>query len=148
MSLLSDIKSVFSPSKPPTIGQLAHGLCVLPAPKARHQAPKTEAAPDMYTINEVTQTYGFHSATAQRQNNGGIPELTGFDVTLLRERDLWGGPKNKAMHSKNAACKKCWHGGETEKEAGVILGKSESWVEKRYGTFSTALSQEISETEL
>lgn len=147
MSFFSSIKSVFSQSEPPSLAQLASGLCALPAPKKRYEAPKQEEAPDMYTINEATQTFGFHSATAQKQSNGGIPELTGYDVTLLRERDLWGGLKNKLMHGKNATCKKCWHNGDTEKEAGVILGKSESWVEKRYGTFSTALLLETAESQ-
>lgn len=72
--------------------------------------------------------------------------MTDFDISLLMERDLWGAPKNKDMHGKNAQCKKCWHIGETEKEAGVIVGRSESWVEKRYGSFSTALLNELAET--
>lgn len=147
MSLFSDIKAALSPREPQTISQLASGLMVLPLPKQRYQAPKQEPAPDMYTIDDVTQTYGFHSATAIRQNNGGVPELTGYDVELLMERNLWGTGKNKALHGKNATCKKCWHGGKTEKEAGVILGFSESWVEKRYGTFSSALLIESAETE-
>lgn len=147
MSLFAVIQSLFEPKQPPTIGQLASGLCALPMPKQRYEAPKTKAAPDMFIIDEATQTFGFHSATAQRQINGGVPELTGYDVTLLRERDLWGGLKNTSMHSKNAHCKKCWHGGKTESEAATILGKSESWIEKRYGTFSTALLIETSENE-
>ena len=146
MSILSEIRQAFAPRDALTIEQLASGLCALPLPKQRYQAPKQEAPQDMYTINEATKTYGFHSATAQRQSNGGCPELTTHDISLLMERDLWGASKNKAMHGKNARCKKCWHTGETEKEAGVILGKSESWVEKRYGTFSTALLLEMAET--
>jgi hypothetical protein len=141
---MSWLESILNPSKP-TISDLASGLCVLPTPRKRYEAPKQDAAPDMFVIDEDRRHFGFHSATAQRQENGGAPDLTGYDVTLLRERDLWG--KNKAMHAQNATAKKCWHGGKTEKEAAVILGKSESWIEKRYGTFSTALLQETSESQ-
>jgi hypothetical protein len=147
MNLLSAIKSAFAPSEPPTLAQLAHGLCVLPMPKARYQAPEKASVADMYVIDEDTKTFGFHSATARKHENGGTPEITGYDVTLLRERDLWGGLKNKVMHGKNAVCKKCWHAGDTEHEAAVKLGRSESWVEKRYGTFSTALLAEVAERE-
>jgi len=133
------LSNILNPPKP-TISELATGLCVLPVPKKRFEAPKQEAAPDMYVIDEAKAEFGFHSATAQRQANGGCPELTSHDITLLRERDLWG--KNKTLNAQNATAKKCWHSGKSEKEAGVILGKSESWVEKRYGTFSTALLQE------
>ena len=146
MSWLSTIRSIISPVTP-TIGQLATGLCALPVPRQRVVAPKQETPPDMYVIDEVRSEFGFHSATAQRQASGGIPELTGYDIALLKERDLWGAPKNKTMHGKNALCKKCWHGGKTEKEAAVIVSKSVSWVEKRYGTFSSALLQEQEEGE-
>lgn len=140
------IINILNPPKP-TLSELANGLCVLPAPRKRHEAPKQEAAPDLYVIDEAKAEFGFHSATAQRQANGGVPELTSHDITLLMERGYWGAPKNKDLHSKNATCKKCWHGGKTDKEAAVITGRDESWVQKRYGTFATALLQETSESE-
>lgn len=145
MSIISDIKAVFSPSEALSIGQLASGLCVLPMPKQRPVAPKSEAPTDLFVIDEDRNEFGFNFATAQKQNNGGIPTLTGYDVQLLKERDYWG--KNKALQSKNAMCKRLWHSGDTEKEAGVKLGKSESWVEKRYGSFATALLMENGEGE-
>lgn len=145
MNLFSEIKAALFP-EPQSLQTLATGLCVLPMPRQRYEAPKQETPADMYVIDQDKNEFGFHSATAQRQNNGGIPTLTGYDVTLLKERELWGTAKNKILHGKNATCKKCWHGGKSEKEAGVILGKSESWVEKRYGTFSSALLIEVEET--
>jgi len=147
MTWIAAIKTLISPSEPLTIGQLASGLCVLPMPKQRHAAPKQEVAADLFVIDEDRHEFGFNFATAQKQNNGGIAALTGYDVQLLKERDYWGGAKNKAMHSKNAMCKRLWHSGDTEREAAVKLGKSESWVEKRYGTFATALLMESGESE-
>jgi hypothetical protein len=140
MSIWSDIKAVFAPHQPQGLQQLATGLCVLPAPKVRHVAPPKAKVKDMYVIDPVTATYGFHTATAQKQQDGSIDQLTGYDLEVLKERGYWG--KERAVQAKNAACKAHWHHGKTEKEAAALLGCSVSWVEKRYGSFSTALLEE------
>lgn len=138
MSIFQAIKAVFAPQIP-DIGELATGLCVLPAPKRRQSAAKPEKAADMYVIDEVKNEYGFHSATATRQLEGSEPDLTETDISLLIERGYWG--KDKKVNAQNAACKRAWHQGNSEKEAAAALNLSVSWIEKRYGTFATALLQ-------
>jgi len=98
------LSNILNPPKP-TLSELAHGLCVLPAPRKRYEAPKQEAAPDLYVIDEAKAEFGFHSATAQRQANGGVPELTSHDITLLMDT---GGLQRtkifivKTQHAKSA----------------------------------------------
>lgn len=123
-----------------TIQELATGLCALPMPKQRIEAPKKAKAADLFVINEERNEFGFNFASSTRQDVGGVSDLTGYDVRLLKERGYWG--KGKDVQSKNAACKSAWHGGRSEAECAVSLGVSESWVEKRYGTFATALLEE------
>lgn len=139
MNLISAIKSAFAPPDPPSLLSLASGLCALPAPLVVARAPKQKEAHDAFLEREETNTWGFHSATAQRQNEGSAPELTGYDIRLLKERGYWG---FKTVQAKNAKAKAMWHNGKTEKECAASIGVGESWVEKRYGTFSTALSEE------
>lgn len=140
MSFWKEITAIFARQETPGLQQLAHGLCVLPAPKVRHAAPPNPKQKDIYVINEVTATYGFNVTTAQKQNDGSSDQLTGYDVSVLKERGYWG--KMRDVQAKNALCKSHWHHGKTEKEAAVLLGCSVSWVEKRYGSFSTALLEE------
>lgn len=123
-----------------TIQELATGLCALPVPKQRIEAPKKAKAADLFVIDEARNEFGFNFASSTRQDVGGVADLTGYDVRLLKERGYWG--KGKDVQAKNAACKSAWHGGRSEAECAVSLGVSESWVEKRYGTFATALLEE------
>lgn len=143
MKFLSAILDFIDPKTPTDLGVLAAGTCVLPELRKIHKAPKQDKAPDAYVENQATNTWGFHTATAINQNDGAVPELTGYDVTLLKERGYWG--KGKTVAARNASCKRMWHNGETERATATSLGVSESWVEKRFGTFATALSQELAE---
>lgn len=124
------------------LSELAIGLCVLPLPVVREKAQKRSVA-DVYVIDDVTKTFGFNIATAQRQQPGGTPEITAWDKSLLKERGYWG--QSSAVKAQNIKCKAMWHTGRTEAEAAASLGLGQSWVEKRYGTFATALLQEQKE---
>ena len=141
MALFDAIRQMFFPETP-TLSQLAHGLCALPMPRERIKAPVKKKAADMYVIDQDRNQYGFHTATAINQNEGSGPDLTGYDIELLKERTYWGGKK---VAAKNEQAKAYWHTGKTEREAAAMLGVSDSWVEKRFGTFSTALLQEKGE---
>lgn len=134
------LKAIFAPEKPQTIAELASGLCVLPTPRQPITTPKRAKPQDIFVINEERNEFGFHQASATRQTEGSQGELTGYDIRLLKERGYWG--KGRAINDKNAACKQCWHTGKTEKEAATQLKVSVSWIEKRYGSFTTALSEE------
>jgi hypothetical protein len=137
--MLNLLRSLFTPSPAPTFQELAAGTCVLPAPKAAVKVPSIPETPDVYVINKDTATFGFNKATATFQADGAVPELTEFDVDLLMERGYWG---QKKVVSQNQKCKRMWHSGETSKAASIALGLSESWVDKRFGTFAAALSDE------
>jgi len=140
MSLIFDIYNTLKPQPTPPLAQLAYGLCALPMPGVRIEPVKKKKAADMYVIDEATQTFGFHQATATRQNEGSEAGLTGRDIQILKERGYYG--KTRDVVVKNERCKAFWHEGKTDAEAGVLLGIGASWVEKRYGTFSTALLTE------
>ncbi len=139
MTIISAIFAALSPQKPKGLQALARGLCVLPAPIVVEKRPKAAIVADAFLEREETNTWGFRSATAQRQNDGSVPGLTHHDIALLKERGYWGG---RPVQTKNAKAKALWHSGKSEKECAVSLGVGESWVEKRYGTFSTALTIE------
>ncbi len=142
MSIIEAIRAAFTPAETPTMQDLAKGLCVLPMPK-KYEHRKQEKQTDMYVIDEQRNEFGFHTATATRQVSGSQPGLTGEDVELLIERDYWGvgtGQKTATLRAKNAQCKRLWHEGNTDKEIAAATGMSVSWVEKRTGTFSFALS--------
>ena len=143
MNFLRTIKSLLNPPKP-SLQQLASGLCAVPLPIQRQQAPKAAKAQDSYIENKETNTFGFNFATAAKQSEGSVPNITDFDLQLLKEREYWG--KTKSVQAKNVKCKKLWSEGKGERDAAVALGMSESWVEKRFGTFYTALQQETAET--
>jgi hypothetical protein len=140
MNIATAIKSFFQP-KEYTLAELATGLCVLPMPRQKPEQIKKQKAADLYVIDRDRNEFGFHFASASRQNEGSIAELTAYDVRLLKARGYWG--KGADVQAKNAGCKLAWHNGRTEGECAVSLGVSESWVEKRYGTFATALLEEI-----
>ena len=136
MGLLSFFKK-----KEYTLAELASGLVAIPAPVVLEKRPKAEAPKDLYVIDEQQKVFGFHTASAVTQAEGSVEHLTEFDVQLLKERDYWG--QKKVLHTQNAACKAYWHTGKSEKEAATLLKRSDSWVKKRFGTFSVALSTEL-----
>jgi hypothetical protein len=140
-TMLSIIRSLFTPSPAPTFQELAAGTCVLPAPKAAVKVPSIPETPDVYVINKDTATFGFNKATATFQADGAIGELTEFDVELLMERGYWG---QKKVQQNNAKAKRLWFKGETNVAIALAVERDISWVEKRVGTFSTALSLEKS----
>ncbi len=133
------LRSIFTPRQAPTFQELAAGTCALPTPKVAVKVPKAPETPDVYIINKDTATFGFNKTTASFQADGAVPELTEYDVELLIERGYWGKDK---VQSQNIKCKKMWVSGDEQKEAGIALGLSPSWVEKRYGTFAAALQIE------
>lgn len=144
MNPLYFIKQLFSQPAPQSIQQLASGLVAVPMPVQRVKQAKAAKPADSYIENEETRTFGFNYATAQKQYEGSCPDITAYDIALLRERDYWG--QKKTVQNKNVKCKRMWSEGKTEKETAAALGVSESWVEKRFGTFYTALSQERGES--
>ncbi len=139
LTMLNLLRSLFTPSPAPTFQELAAGTCVLPAPKAAVKVPKAEKQADAYLEDKDANRWAFNIATASFQTEGSIPELTSFDVELLIDRGYWGGKKVQAQNQK---AKKMWHNGETPTATAAALGLSESWVDKRFGTFAAALSDE------
>jgi len=145
MSLFHEIRAAFAPSKPQTLSQLARGLCALPMPPQRVETVKAKPPVDMYVIDKNKEEYGFNRATALMQSEGSVGHLTSYDMDALRQSGYWtkGVTKTgRAANSQTETCKAHWHGGKTVKESVAMLGKSISWVEKRYGNFSSALSLE------
>jgi hypothetical protein len=137
------LRSTFTSSPAPTLQELAAGTCALPAPKVAGQVPKAPKQTDAYLEDEAANRWAFNSVTATFQSEGSVAELTSFDVELLIERGYWGGKKVQVQNQK---AKRMWHSGETSKAAAAALGLSESWVDKRFGTFAAALSDEKSKS--
>jgi hypothetical protein len=142
MGFFEDIKRAFIPAHAIPLAELSKGMCVLPIPIIKVKSTPKPPPADMYVIDEDRNEFGFHTATAVNQNSGSVPHLTGYDTSMLKERQLWGG---KGVVVKNEQCKAHWHIGKTVKESAAMLALSASWVEKRYGTFSAALLQETAE---
>ena len=141
MNLFDTIRDIINPPEL-TLQQLSVGMCVLP-PRRVVETKKAAKATDLYVIDEQHNVFGFNQNTASRQTEGSTADLTGFDIRLLEDRQYWGG---RAVREKNARCKAMWHNGDTEKECAASLGVSESWVEKRFGTFGSALIEEQSQS--
>jgi len=142
MSLFATIKSIIFPQNDLSLSALSSGLCVLPVRRELPKAPSKKPV-DIFVIDRDRNEYGFHQATATRQTDGSKPELTGYDIRLLKERGYWG--LGRMVQEKNAKAKSAWHYGKSEKESAVALGVSLSWVEKRFGTFGSALAEEQNE---
>lgn len=140
MSLFREIFSIFEQKPIPSLQKLAVGLCALPPVPVRVASKPKDKQKDMYVIDEVRQEFGFHTATAIIQAEGSSPLLTDFDIQILKDRGYFG--KTKQVLIQNERAKEAWHKGATEREAAALVGVGESWIEKRYGTFSTALSVE------
>lgn len=116
-------------------------LCLLPPPpqtekQKKGQAPKAQS--DAYLINEATNTFGFRSAS-DAARTGAETWLTGFDKSVLHQKELTGG--YEVMQS-NAKAKERWALGDSVAECARAVNRSESWVQKRYAAFSAALSKE------
>lgn len=137
--MLSFIHSIFAQPDPPTLKELAAGLCVLPAPVQAVKAPKAAKMEDAYIEREETNTWGFRQASARTSNEGSVASLTDSDVTALIDRGLWGG---REVQDVNIRCKVLWYESKSVADAAKILKRSESWTEKRFGAFSAALSGE------
>lgn len=138
-TMISIIRYLLTPPKVPTLAELAQGTCVLPAPKVMVKVPKADKPVDAFIEREETNTWGFRHVSARPSNDGSVASLTDQDVTALIDRGLWGG---KEVQDVNVRCKTLWHEGKTVDEASKILKRSTSWVEKRFGAFSAALSGE------
>lgn len=137
--MLSIIRSIFTPAPAPTLSELAQGTCALPDPPQAVKAPKAAKMHDAYLEREETNTWAFRQASARPSFEGSVASLTDSDVTALVDRGLWGG---REVQDVNIRCKALWHEGKTVDEVGKILKRSPSWVEKRFGAFSAALSGE------
>ena len=135
--MLNALLSIFAPTAPVT-----RGVCVLPAPPAPR--PKAMPAPKVsgvFVENAETRTFGFrHERETDRA--GAVPGLTGYDREILSNRGLWGG---RAVIEQNRAAKVAWHNGETVAQCAAVLRKSDSWVEKRFAAFGSALLAEAGE---
>jgi len=134
-------------------------LCVLPMPPikvARQKAPPKPS--DMYEIevqknkdgNPISGTFGFHTATALRQNEGSVPHLTEWDMEALRrgEKPLVGNQTTKLgrlTNANNDMAKEAWHGGADAAQIAKALNLSISWAEKRHSAFEHALKIERGE---
>ena len=116
-SLRQEFKAAFAEPAPFEI-KPAQGLSVLPmrVVKVKHK-PQGKAS-DMYEIEvqknrdgkAVSGTFGFHTATAMRQNEGSVPELTGWDIDALKrgEKPLVGDQRSvrgRTTNTNNAKAK-------------------------------------------
>jgi hypothetical protein len=120
-------------------------MCFLPAPPPPAARPRAEApkkpARSIYVIDEDRNEFGFHLEKAGSRE-GAVSHLTEYDKALLVARQMWGG---KEVVNRNIRAKALWYTGESIEKAMALIGVKRSWVEHRYGTFSTALSQEVGE---
>lgn len=113
---------------------------LLPVPRAKvAPTPTAPKESGVYVEDEERRVYGFRM-DKESDRKGAAPHLTGYDVRTLKERGLYGG---KQVQAQNITCKRMWHGGESVSGAAAQMRLSESWVEKRFACFSTALSEEI-----
>ena len=113
--------------------------CVLPMPKPKPvPVQKPKAHTSIYEIDPERNHFGFH-IDKEAGREGAVKWLTAYDRQTLDERDLWGGKK---VQAQNATAKRLWHDGESTAEAARQMRLSESWVEKRFAAFSSALSEE------
>ena len=135
MTLWQAIRQIYSPVP-------LQGLSVLPSPTPKPapvKAPKKESS--LYVIDETRSEFGFRM-DKESDRAGAVRHLTGHDRQLLEQRGYWGG---KGVQAQNATAKRMWHDGASEEETAQALGLGVSWVQKRFGTFATALSIEKGE---
>lgn len=156
-SIATEFNAAFGPQEAFAI-KPAQGLSVLPmrVVKVKHKAaPKPS---DMYEIEvqknqngkAVSGTFGFHTATAMRRNEGSVPELTEWDIDALKrgEKPLVGNErtvKGRLTNANNAKAKAAWHEGADAAQIAKALNLSASWAEKRHSAFEYALKQERGE---
>lgn len=156
-TITAEFQAAFGPQESFVVTS-SHGLSVLPMPiaKVKRSAPKADS--DMYEIEvqknkagkAVSGTFGFHTATAIRQNEGSVPHLTEWDMDALKrgEKSLVGLQHTKAgriTNANNAKAKEAWHGGADASQIAKALNLSTSWAEKRHSAFEYALKQERGE---
>lgn len=123
---------------------LADFPCVLPPPlPARRPKPVEVPKPsDMYLIDQATNSYGFHQATAVQQRRGAVETLTQTDIAQLVLRGVWSedtAKKAKVSRANTAALKAHWAKGAMPAQIESLMGLSESWAEKRFAAFEAAL---------
>jgi hypothetical protein len=115
------------------------GVCYLPAPpprKAKRKEPERVAS--IYDIDKDRKFFGFHMDDPANRE-GATKWCTEYDIEALKDRQIWGGKK---VVSQNETCKSLWYAGESVADTARTMGLSGSWVEKRFGAFSAALSEE------
>lgn len=143
MDFLTEIFRLLTSTPPAAVA----GVCVLPEPPApKAKGKKVEKEPGVFDIEvrynadgkPISGTFGFREAK-EADREGAVQWITELDKSALRERDLWGGRK---VVAQNEACKKHWAMGDTVADCCRVMRLSDSWVEKRYGAFSAALSSE------
>lgn len=113
---------------------------MLPMPvqkQPKGEAPKKE--PGIYVISEERRQFGFRS-DKEASREGAVKWLTNYDKSELQSRSLFG--KTKEVFAQNATCKERWALGDSVAECARHMALSDSWIEKRYAAFSTALSSE------
>lgn len=155
--ILSALKAAFAEPTPFEI-KPAQGLSVLPMRVVRVKHKPQGKASDMYEIEvqknrdgkAVSGTFGFHTATAMRQNEGSVPDLTGWDIDALKrgEKPLVGDQRSvrgRTTNTNNAKAKALWHEGADAAQIAKALNLSPSWAEKRHSAFEYALKQERGE---
>ena len=145
MGILNEIRAIYRAINPPIPGlsEAAKGLCVLPPPVRLAKVKEALPPPDIYVINEVTKSFGFHSATARNQFEGSVPEITNYDKQALIDRGQW--PKKKQAQDVRSRMKRLWHDGATVSEIRAATSQSESLVEKIIAAFPAALEMEKQE---
>lgn len=124
--------------------------CVLPtpAPKVKRQPPpKASTVIDLnvqYNTagKPVSGEFGFHTESKEVDREGAVRYCTEADKQVLRDRGLLG---FKKVQAQNENAKALWYAGESVGDAGKSLGLSDSWVEKRFAAFGSALLMERGE---
>lgn len=148
MSIFSTISAAFRElTAPPEI----RPVCVLPMPAPK--LPKAEKPKNVSTVIDTAVVYNkdgkpvsglfdFHTQSKEADRQGAVRYCTAYDKQELQNRGLWG---FKKVQTQNEKAKTLWFSGETVAAAAKSMGLSESWTEKRYAAFGTALSIERGE---
>lgn len=121
--------------------------------------PPTTKKENVYLRNEQTNEYGFRdrdfdNASGNTSREGSVQHLTDFDAGLIERRfgvTSKGSPRKIKPEewARFQDCKVLWHQGLSTQDASDILvsrgfAASVSYVEKAFGTYSTALENEQS----
>lgn len=149
-TILSQIDESLT-GKWPTPGQYAIECPAGWQTKTLKAKPPKVNRENVYAMDEETNTFGFrdrdfNGPSGNTANGQGVPHLTEYDYGLLQDRF---GTLSKKSLARAEDTKECWHKGLSKEEAseqlqGMGHKASVSWVEKLYGTYSTALETEMS----